>query len=240
MNLRFYLLLTILLIIRPTYGETNDETSKENDLNTDEDTMVEEELNDEELKKETKIEYLNKVDNCKEKAKTNDFLSLHFTLKWLDNGEKILSTSDRNVPIEIQLGTKMLSAAVDYGLDGICVGEKRIITLPARLGLAGIDYDEKKKDDLVSYELELISISDKMTLATFHYLDLNNDGKVSVQEAEKLIKMFLNSLTTLLPSIDLNQLLSFFLAMHDENGDGKIDMNEFMKSISSFPVKDEL
>ena len=34
----------------------------------------------------------------------------------------------------------MLSAGVDLGLDGICVGEKRRITLPARLGLAGIDY----------------------------------------------------------------------------------------------------
>ena len=53
-----------------------------------------------------------------------------------------------------------------------------------------------------------------MTLATFHYLDLNGDGKVSVKEAENLIKMFLSSLTTILPNIDLNQLLSFFLAMH--------------------------
>lgn len=74
--------------------------------------------------------------------------------------------------------------------------------------------DEKKKDDLVIIELELTSLSEKMTLATFHYLDLNGDGKVSVKEAENLIKMFLSSLTSILPNIDLNQLLSFFLAMH--------------------------
>ena len=74
--------------------------------------------------------------------------------------------------------------------------------------------DEKKKNDLVTVELELISLSEKMTLATFHYLDLNGDGKVSVKEAENLIKMFLSSLTSILPNIDLSQLLSFFLAMH--------------------------
>lgn len=74
--------------------------------------------------------------------------------------------------------------------------------------------DENKKNDLITIEVELISLSEKMTLATFHYLDLNGDGKVSVKEAENLIKMFLSSLTTILPNIDLNQLLSFFLAMH--------------------------
>ena len=32
----------------------------------------------------------------------------------------------------------MLSAGVDYGLEGICIGEKRRIILPAKLGL--VDY----------------------------------------------------------------------------------------------------
>ena len=38
----------------------------------------------------------------------------------------------------------MLSAGVDYALEGICIGEKRRVTLPARLGLAsGIEYGKK-------------------------------------------------------------------------------------------------
>lgn len=91
MNLNFCLLLSVLLVLSPAYADDQaktDDSTKENDLIED---RVGEELTDEDLKKETKIEYLNKVDNCKERAKTNDFLSLHFTLKWLD-GEKILST----------------------------------------------------------------------------------------------------------------------------------------------------
>ena len=100
--------------------------------------------------------------------------------------------------------------------------------------------DQTKKDELVTIEMELVSISNKMTLATFHYLDMNNDGKVSVKEAEHLIKMFVGSLKNLLPSIDLSQLLQFFLSMHDTNGDSMIDLDEFMKSINSLTLKDEL
>lgn len=34
----------------------------------------------------------------------------------------------------------MLSAGVDYGIEKMCIGEKRKLTLPAKLGLAGIEY----------------------------------------------------------------------------------------------------
>ncbi|RWS01551.1 peptidyl-prolyl cis-trans isomerase FKBP2-like protein [Dinothrombium tinctorium] len=82
---------------------------------------------------DVKIEVLSSVDNCVRKAADNDFLTIHFTSKWKD-GLKIATTYERGVPIEIQLGTKMLSPGLDKGLQGMCVGEKRKIQMPANLG----------------------------------------------------------------------------------------------------------
>ena len=102
MSKRIYLLLSVLLLINLSFAkedQSNDLKKEEltkNDLkdetnDLDEDTMVEEELNEEELKKAIKIEYLNKVDNCKSKAKAPDFVTLKFTSKYND-GDTILST----------------------------------------------------------------------------------------------------------------------------------------------------
>ena len=82
-----------------------------------------------------------------------------------------------------------------------------------------------------------------MTLNTFYYLDLDGDDQISAQEAERLVSMFLNSLSSGLPGLaglDINQLITFFIAMHDKNSDGQISQTEFLNSLSDYPIKDEL
>ena len=95
MDIKLFVWLAILLLTAAASAEeaASEEDSnsvKENELHSD--AGVDEELSEEELKKEVKIEYLNKVDDCKKKAKAQDFLSLNFTSKWADSGETILST----------------------------------------------------------------------------------------------------------------------------------------------------
>ena len=90
MNPRLFAWLGILFLAAAASADeatSESQSTKENDLYAN----VEEELSDE-LKKEIKIEHLNKVENCKRKAKAQDFLSLNFISKWADNGEVILST----------------------------------------------------------------------------------------------------------------------------------------------------
>lgn len=97
MNLKFCFLATLcaLLIVKPAFAtdqskdEVDDSSVKEE---TEEEPMIEEELTEDELEKLIKIEYLNKVDNCKKKARAPDFLSVHFTSKWKNDGEIILTT----------------------------------------------------------------------------------------------------------------------------------------------------
>lgn len=98
----------------------------------------------------------------------------------------------------------------------------------------------------VIYEVELLSISPTTTVATFHYLDLNGDKKISAEEAESLVKMFMKALTTDI-GIDVKTLVSFFMTLHDKDGDGQISDTEFLDSVqmnekvlSTFGLKEEL
>jgi len=152
---------------------------------------------------------------------------------------------DRGVPVEIQLGTKMLSPGLDKGLKGMCIKEKRTISMSSELGL--IDIPAVKPDGRrVVYEVELVKISPTTTSATFHYLDLDGDKKISAHEAESLVKMFMKALTADI-GIDVKTLVSFFMTLHDKDGDGHISEQEFMDSVkmneqvlSSFGLREEL
>lgn len=96
------------------------------------------------------------------------------------------------------------------------------------------------------YEIELLNISDRTTVNTFNYLDLDGDKRISALEAESLVKMFMKALSSDM-GIDVKHLVSFFMSLHDKNGDNFISENEFLDSVtvnekvlSAFGSKDEL
>lgn len=162
---------------------------------------------------------------------------------------------DRGIPVEIQLGTKMLSTGLDRGLKGTCLNEKRKITIPAELGKVDILPDgeselsvvvrlvdhrnvkkstdvNQKMDQKTVYEIHVTSISEKTTVNTFNYLDLDGDRKISAEEAESLVKMFMNALSTDM-GIDVKHLVSFFMALHDKDNDNFISETEFLNSVNA-------
>lgn len=140
---------------------------------------------------------------------------------------------ERGVPVEIQLGTKMLSSGLDEGLNGMCVGEKRRISMPATMGAIDLPKELNSIEGrTIVYEVELTGISDQTTGATFNYLDLDGDQKISPHEAESLVTMFMKALTTEIPGIDAKTLVHFFMTLHDRDGDNFISKEEFLNSVS--------
>jgi hypothetical protein len=183
------------------------------------------------LESGVKVETLQEPEECSQRAKDNDFLTLHFTSRW-EQGEVITTTHDRGVPVEIQLGTKMLSPGLDQGLNRMCVGEKRRITMPADLGVTQPNEVEAQDSERkIVYDVELMSVSDQTTGNTFKYLDLNGDNKISADEAQSLVQMFMKALSTDIPGIDVKQLVTFFMSLHDRDGDSFISEREFLDSV---------
>lgn len=60
-------------------------------------------------------------------------VTVHYT-GWLENGTKFDSSLDRNDPFRFNLGRGMVIKGWDEGVEGMKVGGKRKLTIPAHLG----------------------------------------------------------------------------------------------------------
>ena len=68
-----------------------------------------------------------------ETAVAGRMVSVHYT-GWLTDGRKFDSSKDRNDPFVFGLGARQVIAGWDEGVQGMKVGGKRKLTIPASLG----------------------------------------------------------------------------------------------------------
>ncbi|KAF7969877.1 hypothetical protein HWV62_8311 [Athelia sp. TMB] len=68
---------------------------------------------------------------CVTKAKTGDSIQVHYTGTLLSTGAKFDSSLDRGSPLPLTLGVGQVIKGWDEGLQGMCVHEKRTLTIPS-------------------------------------------------------------------------------------------------------------
>ena len=66
-------------------------------------------------------------------VKNGDLASMHYT-GWLDDGTKFDSSVDRGQPFEFMVGAGQVIQGWDEGVEGMLLGEKRKLIIPAELG----------------------------------------------------------------------------------------------------------
>lgn len=72
--------------------------------------------------------------DCERKAENGDFLTVHYTGSFANNGEKFDSSRDRGQPFSFVLGRREVILGYEKGLHGMCVGEKRKLIVPPEMG----------------------------------------------------------------------------------------------------------
>ncbi len=87
----------------------------------------------EEIVTSSGLQYIDQVVGTGEVAKAGQTVSVHYT-GWLTNGTKFDSSVDRGQPFSFPLGAGRVIKGWDEGVQGMKVGGKRKLTIPANLG----------------------------------------------------------------------------------------------------------
>merc|ERR1711936_581081 len=123
-----------------------------------------------------KVELISKPDSCDRVARNGDMLEMHFT-GTLEDGKKFDSSYDRSEPFKFQIGVGQVIKGWEEGVLGMCIGEKRRLTIPPALG-----YGDEGAGDVIPggatlfFDVELISTIDgQMPVNVFKHIDLNKD-----------------------------------------------------------------
>eukprot|EP00270_Netrium_digitus_P008179 TRINITY_DN2424_c0_g1_i1.p1 TRINITY_DN2424_c0_g1~~TRINITY_DN2424_c0_g1_i1.p1 ORF type:complete len:157 (-),score=48.95 TRINITY_DN2424_c0_g1_i1:187-657(-) len=98
---------------------------------------------------------------CTVKAKSGDTVKVHYRGTLID-GEEFDSSYGRNDPFEFKLGAEQVIRGWDFGISGMCVGEKRKLKIPSGLGY-GVRGSPPKIPGgaTLFFDTELISINGK-------------------------------------------------------------------------------
>ncbi|XP_071941935.1 uncharacterized protein [Antedon mediterranea] len=175
---------------------------------------------------EVRIEILYRPSDCEVRSESGDLLVLHYIGINQENGKQFDSSLESGHPKQVRLGQHLAMLGWEQGLEDMCVGEKREVTIPPgplqKGGISGssmVPFD----DTTVIYHFELLEIRDEAPrLRKFYVMDSNNDGHITMKEMiYYYIQKGTNDLTT-------KDAVRAVFSHQDINGDGIISKLEFI------------
>mmetsp|Transcript_14164 Transcript_14164/g.36355 ORF Transcript_14164/g.36355 Transcript_14164/m.36355 type:complete len:133 (+) Transcript_14164:243-641(+) len=97
---------------------------------------------------------------CSTTAKAGDKVAVHYK-GMLTDGKVFDESAKRGQPIEFTLGKGQVIKGWDQGIEGMCVGEKRKLTIPSDLayGSRGVPQAGIPGGATLVFETELVSIN---------------------------------------------------------------------------------
>ncbi|KAG7170614.1 FK506-binding protein 2-like [Homarus americanus] len=185
---------------------------------------------------ELQVEDIKKEENCERPSKKGDMLTMHYTGTLAEDGKKFDSSLDRDQPFNFQLGVGQVIKGWDQGLENMCAGDKRRLTIPPELG-----YGSRGAGEVIPpgatlvFEVELISIDDAPPLVNvFKQIDEDDDSQLSKEEVLDYIKTQIPA-EEVEKGQDPHKITEEIFHHEDKDRDGYISHEEF-----SGPKHDEL
>jgi len=191
------------------------------------------------------VEHISKPDSCDRVARNGDMLEMHYT-GTLEDGKKFDSSYDRSEPFKFQIGVGQVIKGWEEGVLGMCIGEKRRLTVPPALG-----YGDQGAGDIIPggatlyFDVELVSTEEGPTpVNVFKQIDLDSDANLSREEIASYLKQQVETMQQAggeqgeearKMMEDQDKLVEEIFAHEDKDKDGLISHDEF-----SGPKHDEL
>ena len=105
------------------------------------------------------LRVLDKPEKCHRKAKDGDVIMVHYRGTLKSNGVEFDSSYKRNQPFKVTLGAHEVIPGWEQGLQGLCVGEKVRLFVPAALGYAGQELAKIPANSDLIFEIKVLAIA---------------------------------------------------------------------------------
>ncbi|XP_016126158.1 peptidyl-prolyl cis-trans isomerase FKBP7-like [Sinocyclocheilus grahami] len=183
-----------------------------------------------ESNQDVKIEVTFLPENCSQKAKRGDMLNAHYDGYLVKDGSQFYCSRSTNTghPHWFVLGVGEVIKGLDLGLNGMCPGEKRKVTIPPSLA-----YGEKGKGPVppnatVVFEVELLYISrGPRSIEAFNEIDIDNDKALTKEEIKEYLRMEAKKLNTQKDESYFDDVVADVFHKNDHNADGTLSLKEY-------------
>ncbi|XP_043104642.1 peptidyl-prolyl cis-trans isomerase FKBP7-like [Puntigrus tetrazona] len=177
-----------------------------------------------------KIEVTFLPENCSQKAKRGDMLNAHYDGYLAKDGSQFYCSRSTTTghPHWFVLGVGDVIKGLDLGLDGMCPGEKRKVTVPPSLA-----YGEKGKGPVppnatVIFEVELLHITrGPRSIEAFKEIDIDNDKALTKEEIKEYLKWEAKKLKSKKDESYFDDVVADVFHKNDHNGDGTLSLKEY-------------
>nr|XP_015217686.1 PREDICTED: peptidyl-prolyl cis-trans isomerase FKBP10 isoform X2 [Lepisosteus oculatus] len=176
--------------------------------------------------------------DCNLTSASNDLVYYHYNCSLLD-GTFLFSSNDFDHPQEAFLGANKVIDGLDAGMQGMCVGERRVVVVPPHLGHGEEGARGVPGSAVLRFELELLKLEkgvpdgylfvwlEEPPENLFEALDLDKDKEVPLEEFSTFIKtQEAEGKGRLKPGQDPDVVIQDMFGNQDRNKDGKITAEE--------------
>ncbi|OJI86836.1 Peptidyl-prolyl cis-trans isomerase fpr2 [Aspergillus tubingensis] len=95
---------------------------------------------------------------CTRKTQVGDTVSMHYRGKLASDGSEFDASYNRGTPLKFKLGAGRVIKGWDQGLQDMCIGEKRTLTIPPELGYGDRGIGPIPGGATLIFETELVGI----------------------------------------------------------------------------------
>ncbi|XP_072311762.1 peptidyl-prolyl cis-trans isomerase FKBP10 [Eucyclogobius newberryi] len=184
------------------------------------------------------IQVTHKPEICNDTTEVNDVVKYHYNCSLMD-GTKLFSSHNNDNMQETTLGWDMVIDGLDQALRNMCVGERRVVTVPPHLGHGEKGAEGVPGSAVLVFEVELMSFEKGVPTGylfvwlgeapgnLYEILDLNKDGKVLEEEFGEFIKLQVSEgKGRIKPGTSMEEVITDMFQNQDRNKDGTITADE--------------
>uniref|UniRef100_A0A667Z0U7 peptidylprolyl isomerase n=1 Tax=Myripristis murdjan TaxID=586833 RepID=A0A667Z0U7_9TELE len=184
------------------------------------------------------IQVTYRPEGCNETTEVDDVIQYHYNCSLMD-GTLLFSSANYENAQNAVLGADKVIDGLDEGLRGMCVGERRVVTVPPHLGHGERGASGVPGSAVLVFELELVTLEKGVPPGylfvwlgdspadLFEVLDINKNQEVPKEEFEEFIKLQVaEGKGRLQPGRAPEEIIADMFKNQDRNQDGVITASE--------------